>query len=75
MLNAFNNPQVIEFCADQKLLENLRECNKLLEQVKDKIEMPFFVSNEVKEFAWKIEILFTWLLYSVSQTYLFWINL
>eukprot|EP00794_Sanderia_malayensis_P012733 gene12733-14038_t len=33
MNNARNNPQVISFCPDQKLLENLRECNKLLEQV------------------------------------------
>lgn len=33
MTNAFSNPQVISTCADQRLLENLRECNKLLEQV------------------------------------------
>ena len=33
MSNANANPQVIAFCADQKLLENLRESNKLLEQV------------------------------------------
>ena len=33
MGNANANPQVIGFCADQKLLENLRESNKLLEQV------------------------------------------
>ncbi|XP_066927305.1 dynein axonemal heavy chain 1-like isoform X2 [Clytia hemisphaerica] len=33
MASAFANPHVIDFCADQKLLENLRECNKLLEQV------------------------------------------
>lgn len=25
--------QVISFCADPRLLENLRECNKLLDQV------------------------------------------
>jgi len=33
MSNASVSSQVIDFCADQKLLENLRECNKLLEQV------------------------------------------
>ena len=33
MNNAFSNPQVISTCADQRLLENLKECNKLLEQV------------------------------------------
>lgn len=33
MTNAFSSPQVISTCADQRLLENLRECNKLLEQV------------------------------------------
>jgi len=33
MNNAKNNTKVISFCSDQKLLENLRECNKLLEQV------------------------------------------
>lgn len=27
------SPQVISFCADNRLLENLRECNKLLDQV------------------------------------------
>ena len=33
MSNAFNHPQVISLCADARLLENLKECNKLLEQV------------------------------------------
>ena len=33
MTNAFSSPQVLSTCADQRLLENLRECNKLLEQV------------------------------------------
>ena len=33
MSNAFSNPQVISTCADQRLLEDLKECNKLLEQV------------------------------------------
>ena len=28
-----NELQVISYCADYRLLENLRECNKLLEQV------------------------------------------
>ena len=28
-----NSLQVISFCADSRLLENLRECNKLLDQV------------------------------------------
>ena len=30
---AARNPSVIDFCSDQHLLENFRECNKLLDQV------------------------------------------
>ena len=33
MKNAKENPQVISLCPDNRLLDNLRECNKLLEQV------------------------------------------
>ena len=33
MAMAANNPNVITFCPDARLLENFRECNKLLEQV------------------------------------------
>ncbi|XP_066265765.1 dynein axonemal heavy chain 1-like isoform X2 [Branchiostoma lanceolatum] len=33
MKNANDNPQVISLCPDARLLENLKECNKLLEQV------------------------------------------
>ncbi|XP_067360331.1 dynein axonemal heavy chain 1 [Channa argus] len=33
MKNAFNNPKVIELCPDARLLEKLKECNILLEQV------------------------------------------
>ncbi|XP_027011591.1 dynein axonemal heavy chain 1 isoform X2 [Tachysurus fulvidraco] len=33
MKAAHDNRQVIELCPDQRLLNNLRECNKLLEQV------------------------------------------
>ncbi|XP_076467072.1 dynein axonemal heavy chain 1-like isoform X2 [Babylonia areolata] len=33
MKNAKENPQVITLCPDNRLLDNLRECNKLLEQV------------------------------------------
>ncbi|XP_019627758.1 PREDICTED: dynein heavy chain 1, axonemal-like isoform X2 [Branchiostoma belcheri] len=33
MKNANDNPQVISLCPDARLLENLTECNKLLEQV------------------------------------------
>ncbi|CAH3196981.1 unnamed protein product, partial [Porites evermanni] len=33
MNNAKGNPQVISLCPDARLLESLRECNKLLEQV------------------------------------------
>ncbi|KAK2170975.1 hypothetical protein NP493_1117g00049 [Ridgeia piscesae] len=33
MKDAKENPQVITLCPDNRLLDNLRECNKLLEQV------------------------------------------
>ncbi|XP_052808511.1 dynein axonemal heavy chain 1-like isoform X3 [Mya arenaria] len=33
MKNAKENPQVISLCPDNRLLDNLKECNKLLEQV------------------------------------------
>ena len=33
MAMAANNPNVITLCPDARLLENFRECNKLLEQV------------------------------------------
>uniref|UniRef100_A0A3Q3STI9 Dynein, axonemal, heavy chain 1 n=1 Tax=Mastacembelus armatus TaxID=205130 RepID=A0A3Q3STI9_9TELE len=33
MKNAFNNRKVIELCPDTHLLEKLKECNKILEQV------------------------------------------
>ena len=33
MNNAKQDPKVISFCPDVRLLENLRECNKLLDQV------------------------------------------
>ncbi|XP_050390512.1 dynein axonemal heavy chain 1 [Patella vulgata] len=33
MKTAKENPQVISLCPDNRLLDNLRECNKLLEQV------------------------------------------
>ncbi|XP_070190635.1 dynein axonemal heavy chain 1-like isoform X2 [Littorina saxatilis] len=33
MKSAKENPQVISLCPDNRLLDNLRECNKLLEQV------------------------------------------
>ena len=33
MLAAKNEPKVISFCSDNRLLENFRECNKLLDQV------------------------------------------
>ena len=33
MASAKNTPAVIELCPDARLLENLKECNKLLEQV------------------------------------------
>ncbi|XP_022110107.1 dynein heavy chain 1, axonemal-like isoform X1 [Acanthaster planci] len=33
MKNAKDNPQVISLCPDARLLENLKECNKLLDQV------------------------------------------
>lgn len=33
MAGAANNPNVITLCPDARLLENFRECNKLLEQV------------------------------------------
>lgn len=33
MRNAKENPQVISLCPDNRLLDNLKECNKLLEQV------------------------------------------
>ena len=33
MKSAFDNPKVIEICADQRLCEKLKECNMLLEQV------------------------------------------
>ena len=33
MKSAFENPKVIEICADQRLCEKLKECNMLLEQV------------------------------------------
>lgn len=33
MQGAKGDPKVISFCADNRLLENLRECNKLLDQV------------------------------------------
>ncbi|XP_018600098.2 dynein heavy chain 1, axonemal isoform X2 [Scleropages formosus] len=33
MKNAFDNRQVIELCPDHRLLDNLRDCNKLLELV------------------------------------------
>ncbi|KAK3096562.1 hypothetical protein FSP39_001310 [Pinctada imbricata] len=33
MKTAKDNPQVISLCPDNRLLDNLRECNKLLEQV------------------------------------------
>jgi dynein heavy chain len=33
MSSAFENPKVIEICADQRLCEKLKECNLLLEQV------------------------------------------
>ena len=33
MKNAFENPKVIEICADQRLCDKLKECNMLLEQV------------------------------------------
>jgi dynein heavy chain len=33
MNNAKQDPKVISFCPDARLLENLRECNKLLDQV------------------------------------------
>ncbi|XP_070580015.1 dynein axonemal heavy chain 1-like isoform X2 [Ptychodera flava] len=33
MKNAKENPQVISLCPDARLLDNLKECNKLLEQV------------------------------------------
>ena len=33
MQGAKSDPKVISFCADNRLLENLRECNKLLDQV------------------------------------------
>ncbi|CAG5113648.1 Oidioi.mRNA.OKI2018_I69.chr2.g7738.t1.cds [Oikopleura dioica] len=33
MKNAFDNPKVIEICADQRLCDKLKECNMLLEQV------------------------------------------
>ncbi|XP_076826201.1 dynein axonemal heavy chain 1-like isoform X3 [Clavelina lepadiformis] len=33
MKNANENTQVISLCSDSRLLENLKECNKLLEQV------------------------------------------
>ncbi|XP_060604387.1 dynein axonemal heavy chain 1-like isoform X2 [Ruditapes philippinarum] len=33
MKNAKENPQVISLCPDSRLLDNLKECNKLLEQV------------------------------------------
>ncbi|XP_077969677.1 dynein axonemal heavy chain 1-like isoform X2 [Styela clava] len=33
MKNANDNTQVISLCSDSRLLENLKECNKLLEQV------------------------------------------
>ena len=33
MKSAFENPKVIEICADQRLCEKLKECNLLLEQV------------------------------------------
>ena len=33
MTSAANNPNVITLCPDARLLENFRECNKLLEQV------------------------------------------
>ena len=39
MKNAESNPIVINLCPDARLLDNLRECNKLLEQVqKGKME-------------------------------------
>lgn len=34
MNSAKSNPQVISLCPDATILESLRECNKLLEQVK-----------------------------------------
>ncbi len=34
MNNAHQNPRVISLCADQKLLDGLKECNKLLDQVR-----------------------------------------
>ncbi len=33
MQNAKSEPKVISFCSDNRLLENFRECNKLLDQV------------------------------------------
>ncbi|PAA45958.1 hypothetical protein BOX15_Mlig009546g7, partial [Macrostomum lignano] len=33
MKNAKENPKVIEICPDNRLLDNLKECNKLLDQV------------------------------------------
>ncbi|XP_065685160.1 dynein axonemal heavy chain 1 isoform X1 [Hydra vulgaris] len=33
MVSAYKNPDVLEFCVDQHLLENLKESNMLLEQV------------------------------------------
>ena len=33
MNTAKQNPKTIQLCADQKLLDNLKECNKLLDQV------------------------------------------
>jgi len=34
MTSAKSNPQVISLCPDATILESLRECNKLLEQVR-----------------------------------------
>ena len=34
MNSAHQNPRVISLCADQKLLDGLKECNKLLDQVR-----------------------------------------
>lgn len=33
MSTAYANPQVISLCSDARLLDNMKECNKLLEQV------------------------------------------
>ena len=37
MNSAHQNPRVISLCADQKLLDSLKECNKLLDQVKGRV--------------------------------------